>query len=77
MKPECPGIVLGLFTAAWRLYVGTYSLDEVMKRWRKGELTAEQAVGQILQMIQHLSQRVGNLEHRLESQRQRSVSKTD
>ncbi|MEJ2746359.1 MAG: hypothetical protein P8183_00330 [Anaerolineae bacterium] len=45
MKPECPGIVLGLFTAAWRLYVGTYSLDEVMKRWRKGELTAEQAVG--------------------------------
>lgn len=57
--------------------MGTYSLDEVMKRWRKGELTAEQAIGQILQMIQSLSQRVGKLEHRLEAQRKQSVGKPD
>lgn len=57
--------------------MGTYSLDEITKRWRKGELTAEQAIGQILQMIQNLSQRVSHLEHRLEAQRRQSVSKPD
>lgn len=57
--------------------MGAYSLDEIMKRWRKGELTAEQAVGQILQMIQNLSQRVGNLEHRLEAQRKGDGNKPD
>jgi hypothetical protein len=50
--------------------MGTYNLDEIMKRWHKGELTAEQAIGQILQMLQTLNQRVGNLEKRLEGQRQ-------
>lgn len=48
--------------------MGAYSLDEVMKRWRKGEMTAEQAIGQILQLLQTVSQRVGNLERRLEEQ---------
>jgi hypothetical protein len=57
--------------------MGTYSLDEVIKRWRQGELTAEQAIGQILQMIQSLSQRVGNLENRLETQRKRPEGKPD
>ena len=57
--------------------MGTYSLDEIIKRWRRGELTAEQAIGQILQMIQGLSQRVGNLENRLETQRNRPVNKPD
>ena len=56
--------------------MGMYSLDEVMKRWRKGELTAEQAIGQVLQMIQNLSQRVGNLEHRVEAQRKQSEGKS-
>ena len=46
--------------------MGAYSLDEIMKRWRKGEMTADQAIGQILQLLQTLSQRVGNLERRLE-----------
>jgi hypothetical protein len=46
--------------------MGTYSLDEIMKRWRKGELTSEQAIGQILQLVQNLSRRVGSLERRLE-----------
>lgn len=57
--------------------MGTYSLDEIIKRWRQGELTAEQAIGQILQMIQSLSQRVGNLENRLETQRKRPEGKPD
>lgn len=47
--------------------MGTYGLDEIIKRWRQGELTAEQAIGQILQMLQTVSQRLGNLERRLES----------
>jgi hypothetical protein len=57
--------------------MGTYSLDEIVKRWRRGELTAEQAIGQILQMIQSLSQRVGHLENRLETQRNRPANKPD
>lgn len=46
--------------------MGAYSLEEIMKRWRKGELTADQAIGQILQLLQTVSQRVGSLERRLE-----------
>ncbi len=49
--------------------MGSYSYDEIMKRWRRGNLTAEQAIGQILQLIRNLSKRVGVLERRLEKQR--------
>ncbi|MCP4427000.1 MAG: hypothetical protein GY803_21120 [Chloroflexi bacterium] len=49
--------------------MGTYSLDEIMKRWQMGKITAEQAIGQILQLIQNLSQRVGQLEKRADRQR--------
>lgn len=48
--------------------MGAYSLDEIMKRWRKGELTAEQAIGQILQVMQSVSQRLGVVERRLAGQ---------
>ena len=53
--------------------MGTYSLDEIMKRWRKGELTADQAIGQILQLLQAISQRVGDLERRLEGRDKSAV----
>jgi len=49
--------------------VGSYSYDEIMKRWRMGNLTAEQAVGQILQLIRNLSKRVSVLEQRMEKER--------
>ena len=53
--------------------MGSYSMDEIMKRWQMGTITTEQAVGQILQLLQKLSQRVGNLEKRLERQNRQSV----
>ncbi len=45
--------------------MGVYSLDEIIKRWRRGDLTADQTIGQILQLVQNLSQRVGTLEKRM------------
>ena len=49
--------------------MGTYSLDEVIKRWRMGEITTEQAIGQILLLLQNLARRVNHLEKRLEEQK--------
>jgi len=49
--------------------MSAYTMDEIMRRWRLGELTAEQAIGQILQLIQTLSKRVSVLEQRVEAQR--------
>ena len=49
--------------------MGVYGIEEIIKRWRMGNLTSEQAIGQILQLLQNLSQRVGVLEKRLERQR--------
>ena len=42
--------------------MGKYSLDEVLKRWEHGTLTAEQTIGQVLLLVQELSSRVGRLE---------------
>jgi hypothetical protein len=44
--------------------MGTYSLDEMIQRWFAEDLTAEQVIGQILQVLQELSQRVNDLENR-------------
>ena len=44
--------------------MGTYSLDEMIQRWYAEDLTAEQIIGQILQLLQELSQRVSDLENR-------------
>ncbi|HTP11481.1 MAG TPA: hypothetical protein VMP08_24680 [Anaerolineae bacterium] len=44
--------------------MGTYSLDEMIQRWYAEDLTAEQVIGQILQLLQELSQRVSELENR-------------
>ena len=45
--------------------MGTYSLDEMIQRWFAEDLTAEQVIGQILQVLQELSQRVNDLENRI------------
>ena len=42
--------------------MGTYGLEGVMLAWRQGALTTEQAVGQILQLMQQLEERVRELE---------------
>jgi hypothetical protein len=44
--------------------MGTYSLDELMQRWYTEDLTAEQVIGQILQVLQELMKRVDELESR-------------
>lgn len=51
--------------------MAAYSLDELMKRWTADKLTTEQAIGQLLQQVQLLSDRVGELERRLEAARPR------
>ncbi|MCA9931484.1 MAG: hypothetical protein KC419_23525 [Anaerolineales bacterium] len=49
--------------------MGNYSLDEVITRWERGTLTAEQTIGQVLLLLQKVSQRVGVLEKAAEEKR--------
>ncbi len=44
--------------------MGAYSLDELMQRWYTEDLTAEQIIGQILQVLLELTRRVEDLENR-------------
>ena len=44
--------------------MGTYGLDELIRRWFTQDLTPDQAIGQMLQMIQELVRRVEDLEGR-------------
>jgi len=46
--------------------MGTYGLDGVITAWGQGKLTTEQAVGQILLLLQELEKRVKSAEYRLE-----------
>ena len=43
----------------------TYSLAELLRLWRLGDLTAEQAVGHLLQNLAPLQQRQTDQEKRL------------
>jgi hypothetical protein len=42
--------------------MGMYSLEELVQRWYTEDLTAEQVIGQILQVLQELTRRVEELE---------------
>jgi hypothetical protein len=44
-------------------------MDSLLNKWERGTITTEQAIGQTLLLIQGLSQRVGNLERRMERRR--------
>ena len=44
--------------------MGTYSLDDMIQRWFAEDLTEEQVIGQILQVLQDLVKRVNDLESR-------------
>lgn len=46
-----------------------YTLNELIKKWTKEDLTTEQAVGQILLQMKTLSTRIGTLEKRSEQNR--------
>jgi hypothetical protein len=42
--------------------MSAYELDTVVKKWERAELSTEQAIGQILLLLQDVSYRVGRLE---------------
>ena len=42
--------------------MGTYGLDGVMAAWMHGSLTTEQAVGQMLQLLKQIDERLKELE---------------
>jgi hypothetical protein len=44
--------------------MGTYGLQEIIYRWERDQLTAEQAAGQILLLLLELEQRVQELDLR-------------
>lgn len=39
-----------------------YPINELVKRWEREDLTTEQAVGQLLLWLSHLSKRIAKLE---------------
>lgn len=46
--------------------MGTYGLEGVLQAWEHEHLTSEQAIGQILLLLQELEERLRSLERRLE-----------
>ncbi len=48
--------------------MGTYGLEGVMIRWAAGKLSNEQAIGQILQLLKIIEQRLNELERRQRAQ---------
>jgi hypothetical protein len=51
--------------------MGTYGLEGVIQAWARGQLTTEQAIGQILLLLQELDERIRSAERRLERYRER------
>lgn len=45
--------------------MGAYSLDTLVRKWGRGELTVEQVVGQLLLHVQELQDAVAGLERRV------------
>jgi hypothetical protein len=43
----------------------TYSLSELLRKWRKNELTTEQAIGHLLQHLTTFATRLTEIEKRL------------
>ncbi len=46
--------------------MGTYGLEGVLQSWARGDLTVEQAIGQILLLLQEFEERLRSAEQRLE-----------
>jgi len=45
--------------------MGTYGLDEVIRRWERAALTVEQAIGQILLLLLGIEERLREIECKL------------
>jgi hypothetical protein len=50
--------------------MSAYELADVIRLWRVGKLTVEQAIGQILQLVQERDKRLQELEGRVSALRQ-------
>jgi hypothetical protein len=46
--------------------MGTYGLEGVIRAWEREQLTTEQAIGQILLLLQELEERMHRIERHLE-----------
>ncbi|MEZ4861033.1 MAG: hypothetical protein R3C14_07000 [Caldilineaceae bacterium] len=46
--------------------MNTYDMSQIIKMWEHMEITVDQAIGQLMLHVQHLTQRVTALERRLE-----------
>ncbi len=44
--------------------MGTYGLEGVLRLWAAGKLSNEQAIGQMLQLLEIMEQRLNELERR-------------
>lgn len=55
--------------------MGTYSLETLIRKWGLSELTTEQAIGQILLILQELIRRMEALEGREEGAGRKRSSK--
>lgn len=49
--------------------MSAYELSRVLEKWDREELTADQAIGQLLLLVESLNRRVGGIERRLERMR--------
>jgi hypothetical protein len=45
--------------------MSAYPLETLLRQWARGDLTAEQAIGQILQVMAKLLERIQEVENRL------------
>jgi len=57
-----------------RTTTSTYPLDELLHRWKVGQLTPEQAIGHLLQHVAALSKQVAEQERRLRQCEQRPTA---
>lgn len=57
--------------------MSSYNLNQLIKMWKKEELTTEQAIGQILLQMQLQSTRLGTLEKRFEQNRKENGKQTE
>lgn len=48
--------------------MNTYDISQIIKMWEHMEITVDQAIGQLLLHVQHLSQKLATVERALESQ---------
>lgn len=44
--------------------MGTYSLDELLRRWFTHDISTEQTMGQVLQILQEIERRLRELENK-------------